>query len=167
MTTITVATIRHNPKLSKITTPEGDEFAFWSDKADKLGLEEGRSYNIEVNHWEGKDGRTVPVIVKTKRVTLGAQQRASADPVPFQSGAYRPPAGSALATPTQANSSFYRPTHPRDAQRMFVTKLLGDALTAKAVPFDLPNMTAAANVLMEVWRRTIGREEMPFEEAAE
>jgi hypothetical protein len=166
MATITVASIRHNPKLSKITTPEGDEFAFWSDKADKLGLEEGRTYNIEVNHWEGKDGRTVPVIVKTKRVTLGVQQRASAEPVPFTSGAFRPAPGSPLATP-QTNSNFYRPTHPRDAQRMFVTKLLGDALTSKAVPFDLPNMTAAANVLMEVWRRTIGREEMPFTEAAE
>jgi hypothetical protein len=110
MTTITVAAIKWNPKLSKLRTADGDEYGFWTNKADKLQLEEGKIYNIEVDHWSGQDGKSVPIIIKAKRVTVGGQStaaRSAPPPEPFVSGAYRAngassaPAPAAFRTPEQ------------------------------------------------------------------
>lgn len=137
MTTITVASIRHNPKLSKITTADGDEFGFWSNKADKLGLVEGGTYNIEVQHWESKSGETLPIIVKAKRVTIGAQAEGRAPKrEPFVSGLPDRPQHPA---PAPAPSPFRTP------EQMFVSEVICAYIAAGkcANPAELRDAIAA------------------------
>jgi hypothetical protein len=43
-----------------------------------------------------------------------------------------------------------------DAERMFVTKLLGDAITSGAVKFEKQELWSATQMLRGLWKHTFG-----------
>lgn len=175
MSTITIASIRSGPKRSLVITTEGAQYGFWTNKAEVLGLKVGAAYNIEAQEWkEDDEGNMLFNIISAKRVTMGGASRPPATSAPPEeptaSGVYRRN-GPSSAPP----ADHYRPTHPVDAQRMFVAKLLGDAITSGQVPFKMENLKAATNVLMDLWKSTLAREgsitgsadQTPYDQAAE
>ena len=62
------------------------------------------------------------------------------------------------STPQNGNG-FYRPTHPRDAERMFTTATLGHFIDRGIVTLDPGSIADAVNVLREVWQATFGQDD--------
>lgn len=57
--------------------------------------------------------------------------------------------------PSNGNN-YYRPTAPRDAERMFVCANLGHFIDRGAVSLEAGQMVDAVNILREVWQSTFG-----------
>lgn len=143
---ITITSIDMKPSRCLVHTTEGKKYGVWADKVGKWGLEAGGTYDVEIETNE-VNGRNLTNITSAKRVA-GA-----------------PPA---VASPASGNSSFYRPTAPIDAQRMFVTKLLGDAITSGAVKFDKRELWNATQLLCDLWEHSrLNPAHIPYSEAAE
>jgi hypothetical protein len=111
MSTITVAAIEPKPKRSIVITTEGRRLGCWTDKLDKLGIEAGVTYNVETVDTPVGDGGTILTNITTaRRITMGLPEARPS----FRSGAYRPPPGSALASPAASGAPFRTP------EQMFV-----------------------------------------------
>lgn len=59
----------------------------------------------------------------------------------------------------QNGNGYYRPTHPRDAERIFVCAALGHFIDRGALKGEVGELVDAVNVLREVWRATFGQDE--------
>ena len=55
-----------------------------------------------------------------------------------------------------AGNQYYRPTAPRDAERMFTTATLGHFIDRGTVTLDARVIADAVNILRDVWQGTFG-----------
>src|SRR5262249_53823594 len=119
-----------------IITTDGRKFGCFREK---FGLfQVGGSFEAEIT-----DGQYTNII--------SAKLVAAASPatVPTQQAAASAPAANG-----HGNGQHYRQTDPVDAERMFVTKLLGDAITSGAVKFDKQELWSATQMLRGLWKHT-------------
>lgn len=80
----------------------------------------------------------------------------SAAPAQPPARAYAPPPAPALA-PVQSNgNSYYRPTSPVDAERMFCCGALNAAIQGGQIQLDGAQITAFVNAMRQVWAATLG-----------
>lgn len=71
MTAIAVASIELKETRSVIITTDGRRLGIWTDQMDKLGIEQGGTYEVETQAKE-VNGRTLTNIVKAKRIANAA-----------------------------------------------------------------------------------------------
>lgn len=117
--------------------------------SEKVGLfEVGKTYEIEYVETD-RNGKTLRNVKSAKQVAGPSSQA--------------PQAASALAPPTNGHGNgHYRQTDPVDAERMFVTKLLGDAITSGSVKFDKQELWSATQMLRGLWKHTFGFDSQIF-----
>jgi hypothetical protein len=111
---------------------------------EKVALfEVGKTYEIEYTETD-RNGKTL-------RNVKGAKQVAGPTPQALQA-----------SPPAPTGNGHYRQTDPVDAERMFVTKLLGDAITSGAVKFDKQELWSATQMLRGLWKHTFGFDAQVF-----
>lgn len=86
----------------------------------------------------------------------GATLMARTTPRPAPQAAPR----SQPASPAPASSQqYYRPTAPRDAERMFVCATLGHFIDTGRLECSVEELTERVNILRDVWQNTFGADE--------
>lgn len=114
---------------------------------EKVGLfEVGKTYEIEFTETD-RNGKTLRNVKSAKQV---------AGPSPATQQAAAPSA------PAANGNGHYRQTDPVDAERMFVTKLLGDAITSGAIKFEKQELWSATQMLRGLWKHTFGFDAQVF-----
>ena len=133
---------------------------YWIKPADVKNFVPGDSYDISVITTQS-NGYTNRIIKSAApRHTELPRKPAPVSHAPQDRG--EPPHGgsSAHGNGNGNGNGYYRPTHPRDARRMFVTKILGDLIATGRVRDDVDSMTRAVNDLCQVWENSeISRDE--------
>ena len=165
--TITVARIipaKDRGKSATIKDVDGLMFGIWPDK---LGLvNEGGSYEIDFSETV-KNGTTYRDI-KAIRQVQGAQRAQAAqrqsDPFVTSDEVRQARSLGAAATPQEpakanGNGQYYRPTAPRDAERMFVCSTLNAFISTGRVECDANELAQRVNILREVWQATFGQDD--------
>ena len=56
-------------------------------------------------------------------------------------------------------NGWYRPTHPRDAERMFTCSILNALIEKGYVRDDVDGLKRAVNDLRQVWQETFGADD--------
>jgi hypothetical protein len=152
---ITITSIDQKTKHSFIITSENRRLRCWNDKVARFGLEQGATYDVETEDSD-YNGTTLTYIVKAKRV---AQPIAGQPREPFASGAFRPPANSALATP---------PTPSSKDEQIWVQGILQTFIRAGEVTLDRNQILNVTRMLRSIHREAFGREVLQHQmEAAE
>lgn len=162
--TITVAEIIPAPsqgRSARLKDSEGIIYGIWPNRLGQV--EPGQAYDIEFSSTlkNGVTFRDIKDIALNSKVTV-AQANASgtnrAQPAR--------PSAQAAATPgvgqqggSTPGGSYYRPTPPRDAERMFVVKLAGDFIATGRVEFTPEEMINLVNNLRDAWHATFGQDE--------
>lgn len=162
--TITVARIipaKDRGKSATIKDVDGRMFGIWPDK---LGLvNEGASYDVEFseNVKSGTTYRDIKAIRENQRQAPRAQaSERKSDPF-VTSSEMRDQRQSEPPKPQQNGNGngYYRPTAPRDAERMFVCSTLNAFIQTGRVENDADELVARVNILREVWQRTFGQDD--------
>jgi len=140
MVTLTIAEIKQPAEgkdRGSIIGTDGKKFGCFREKLHLFQI--GQTYEIEVT-----DGQYANV--KSAKLTAAspAAQPAAAPSAPAASG----------HSNGNGYGQHYRQTDPVDAERMFVTKLLGDAITSGAVKFDKQELWSATQMLRGLWKHT-------------
>lgn len=150
---ITIASIKPGPKRSIVFTTEGQEYGFWTNKADALDLKQGVAYNVETEMWKDdeKSGKPLFNIVRAKRITMGKAMAARQAPTPSE-----PPA-----------APFRTP------EMFFVQDILGHYIDAGQCPPT--ELIRYINAIRYAWNKTLGETgpfvsgggTVPYDQAAE
>lgn len=166
--TITVARIipaKDRGKSATIKGIDGRMFGIWPDK---LGLvNDGGTYEIDFSETikNGTTYRDIKAIRQVQpRQPAQASQRKS-DPFVTSDEMRQARSLGAAATPPaeprreNGNGNYYRPTAPRDAERMFVCSTLNAFIQTGRVECDGAELAHRVNVLREVWQTTFGQDD--------
>jgi hypothetical protein len=140
-------------KSAAIKDVDGMLFGVWPDK---LGLvRDGETYEIEFTSTV-KQGVTYRDIK-----TIRAATPAAASPSQFTAPRQSTPSAAAQPEAKQAGSNqpYYRPTSPRDAERMFVCSTLNAFIQTGRVECHRQMLTEYVNELRLVWQQTFGKED--------
>jgi hypothetical protein len=114
---------------------------------EKVGLfEVGKTYEIEYVETD-RNGKTLRNVKSAKQVAGISPQAQQPAPSSNSHG---------------NGNGHYRQTDPVDAERMFVTKLLGDAITSGAVKFEKQELWSATQLLRGLWKHTFGFDAQVF-----
>lgn len=153
---ITVAHITPAPgpgKSARIKDTDGMMFGVWPDKLN--GVVPGGTYEIEfiAKVSNGVTYRDIKAIRVSDRP----------GPAPDQFTAGRPQQVAAQAKPSAAqpngNGQYYRPTAPRDSERMFVCSTLNAFIQTGRVDCHREVLAAAINELRAAYAATFGAED--------
>ncbi len=167
--TITVARIipaKDRGKSATIKDVDGRMFGIWPDK---LGLvNEGGDYEIDFSETV-KNGTTYRDIKALRQVAAPRAQAAERRSDPFVTSDEVRQARSlgAAATPTPSNeglqrqngNNYYRPTSPRDSERMFVCSTLNAFIQTGRIDCHKQMLTDCINELRAAYAETFGRED--------
>jgi len=142
-------------KTGSIRGTDGIYYGAWPDKLRMF--EEGETY--EISYKENNGFRN---IVAAKRLAAQPQRRpqqqqdfttidvSNPQPAPIPRQQPQRPVASPPA------NGYYRPTAPRDAERMFVCATLGHFIAAGRAEWNEDDLVARVNMLRSVWQRTFG-----------
>ena len=133
---------------------DGISFGIWPDK---LGpVREGETYDVEFisNVREGVTYRNIQQIrVATKPGPAPSQFTASHQPRSLSSAAVQ-----GDAKPNGNGNGYYRPTSPRDAERMFVCSTLNAFISTGRVDCNQQMIAEYINELRAAWGATFGQD---------
>lgn len=140
---------------AKVLSTDGDYFTIWPKQAHLLSnMHAGGSYEMEYTEDE-KNGFINRTVQGAKMV---------AEPQPALRGQYEV-AGNRLhvkpdAKPQAQNGNgYYRPTSPRDSERMFVCSILNAFIQTGRIDNDVQTLTRAVADLRQVWADTFGMDD--------
>jgi hypothetical protein len=110
---------------------------------EKVALfEVGKTYEVEYTETD-RNGKTLRNVKSAKQVAGPSPQAQQQAPAANGHG---------------NGNGHYRQTDPVDAERMFVTKLLGDAITSGAVKFEKQELWSATQMLRGLWKHSFGHD---------
>lgn len=148
-----VAPAKGPGKSAWVKSTDGVMFGIWPDK---LGnLRPGETYEIEFSS-KVSNGTTYRDIKHLRIATPPGPAPAAFTAVPRAQSL-----SSAAATPEARQSggnasSYYRPTSPRDAERMFVCSTLNAFIQTGRVDCDARHLVHHIGQLREAWAQTFG-----------
>ena len=116
---------------------------FYADKA--ATLERGERYEIQ---YQGD----LKLVTSFKHITPHGHQ-ATGNEAPRT-----PQQGNGKKMDTQ---NYFRPTSPRDAERMFVCSTLNAFIQTGRVPNEVPALVSYVTALRDVWQQTFGADDLP------
>jgi hypothetical protein len=135
---------KEGKKKGSVRDTEGDYYGVWIDKL--ATFEPGGSYEITFRETNGyRDVVAVKPVVQ--------QQKAPNDYTVVRT-----------AAPHEKHSApangYYRPTSPRDAERMFVCSILNAFIQTGRIENEGQALARAVNTLREVWGTTFGNDDL-------
>ena len=145
-------------KLGTIKTREDEYFYVRPDML--RHFQQGETYDLGYTETQGNNGlplRTVQKAVPVKRAAADptenypSRQAARRDAEPQREPPRQPQNGS--------GGGYYRPTSPRDAERMFVCSTLNAFIQTGRVAEDVTALTGYVDMLRQVWRATFGADD--------
>jgi hypothetical protein len=142
-------------KPGKIELTSGKVLRAFADKLQQVKKGDTYDFGCEPNEFRGVLNHTVRA-VRAAQATPEPQRampaQAQREPT-RQSAPIEPP----RQPPTQPNGNgHYRPTHPRDAERMFVCSTLNAYIQTGRVECVEDELIARVNTLRNVWQATFG-----------
>jgi hypothetical protein len=132
---------KEGKKKGSIRDSEGDYYGVWADKLHDF--QAGETY--EITFRENNGYRDV-VAVKRAPAPKVAEEK--------------PYTVVKTADPRPAANGYYRPTSPRDAERMFVCSILNAFIQTGRIENDGPALSHAVNTLRAVWGETFGTDDL-------
>lgn len=165
--TITIAEIIPAPAANRsaaVKDTSGIRYGIWPNKLDQVKV--GYVYDIDFSSKvvNGATFRDIKGIRFNSDATAKAQQVIAsnnnrAQPVRTPSGpaAAAPGAGQGGGT-AAGGGGFYRPTSPRDAERMFVCSTLNAYIQTGRVDANPDTLINYVNTLRDVWHATFGQD---------
>jgi hypothetical protein len=145
--TITVQFINPLKEGKKNHTVKDTNDGIWLlDPKKRDLLREGETYKIEYDEWSHNG-------MRFRRIENAYPMSPPRHPVPEGATAASP-------QPSKKMDQYYRPTSPKDGERMFVCKILGDFIATGRINDDVDTLTRAVNDLRTVWRATFGQDEI-------
>jgi hypothetical protein len=149
-------------KSGSIKDVDGQFFGVWPTMLAQF--QEGETYEIEytektVNGVVYRDVKAVHPAVDAEQFRAPAPQPSRPQPQPKRSAPMQQPA------PQNGNGNgngngWYRPTHPRDAERMFVCSTLNAYIQTGRINDDVDALLRAVNTLRQVWQETFGADDL-------
>ena len=122
----------------------------WSPWAkDMATYVEGRDYTVEFEINENGG-------VAYRNIESGRVLAAKSEPQRSSSTVSN---GHSIGTRKMNDQQFYRPTSPRDAERMFVCSTLNAFIQTGRVDQDVTALTNYVETLRQVWRDTFGQDD--------
>ena len=151
--TITVASIIQPKAKGKPGALKDTEGQYWSVWWDKLAqYQVGETY--ELDYEQNGIFRNVKA---HKHITPHGHQSTSA--IPRDSRVTTGPRIVPKQEPAHNGNGFYRPTHPRDARRMFITATLGHFIEINQVPCKAQDIANAIAEIVAAYDDTIGKDD--------
>lgn len=142
--TITVAKIfrpTEEGKGARIKGTDGQMLGVWPDKLHLV--QEGGTYDF------GYSVKGVYRNIQTIKEVAPPRQ----EPAPLAAAAKPAP------QPNGNGGGYYRPTSPRDAERMWVCSTIGHFIETGRLELDSEMLTQAVNILRTTWQNTFGKDE--------
>lgn len=134
----------------------------WPVKADRIReFEPGNQY--ELAYTEGNNG--FKNIIGVKKIIAEATRPARSEGASFvepgrRNGATLMEASAPAQTKAQAPANgYYRPTAPKDSERMWTCAILGHYVDRGEVPLHKESVKAAINLLREAYQETYGKDD--------
>jgi hypothetical protein len=151
--TIVVAYVNPpKPGQKSASIKDTDGLYYWIKPAEMPLYQVDGKYEISfiTTQSNGYTNRTIKSVEAVQQRAQPARQAAPPQqrtaPMQQQQAPQSPPNG----------NGFYRPTHPRDAERMFVCASLGHFIDRGTVTLDSTQLVDAVNVIRAVWQATFG-----------